>query len=117
MAVVVVIEHKYVHLPGLRTAGTSGVSRLTAQEKLGFARAEFIQRVSEPVVKQVLNKLLQAEVLTYDEKESAAETPKREDKAQVLIDMVQKKGSEASSKLIKILCESDPFLSRQLKLG
>ncbi|KAG7239513.1 hypothetical protein INR49_028840, partial [Caranx melampygus] len=52
------------HLPGLGTAGTSGVSRHTMEEKLGFARTEFIQRVSEPVIREVLDRLLQAAVLT-----------------------------------------------------
>uniref|UniRef100_A0A667WM01 CARD domain-containing protein n=1 Tax=Myripristis murdjan TaxID=586833 RepID=A0A667WM01_9TELE len=39
------------------------------------------------------------------------------EKAEVLIDMVRGKGPEASSAMIRIFCEQDPFLSRLLQLN
>uniref|UniRef100_A0A667Z8W3 CARD domain-containing protein n=1 Tax=Myripristis murdjan TaxID=586833 RepID=A0A667Z8W3_9TELE len=40
----------------------------------------------------------------------------RADKASFVIDMVRKKGERASSQMIALLCEEDPFLSENLGL-
>uniref|UniRef100_A0A3B4X252 CARD domain-containing protein n=1 Tax=Seriola lalandi dorsalis TaxID=1841481 RepID=A0A3B4X252_SERLL len=76
-------------------------------------RTQFISRVSEPVLRKLLDKLLERGVITDDEMESAA-TLNRPDKARVVIDMVRRKGSQASSALIAALYEEDSCLSAEL---
>ncbi|XP_023280368.1 NACHT, LRR and PYD domains-containing protein 1a-like [Seriola lalandi dorsalis] len=95
------------------SAGTPSVS---AEEKLKSVRTQFIDRVSGPVLRELLDKLLDCEVLTGGEMESAAATTGRAEKAREVIDMVRRKGPAASSALIDVLCEVDPYLSSQLDL-
>uniref|UniRef100_A0A8C9YNP9 CARD domain-containing protein n=1 Tax=Sander lucioperca TaxID=283035 RepID=A0A8C9YNP9_SANLU len=75
----------------------------------------FSPRVSDPVLNQLLDKLLQCDVITDEEMESVR-TRGRADKARNLIDMVRRKGSK-SSVLISALCSLDPVLSRELRLS
>ncbi|XP_022613945.1 uncharacterized protein LOC111231189 [Seriola dumerili] len=86
-----------------------------AEEMLMTVRTQFINRVSEPVLHKLLDKLLERGVITDDEMESAA-TLNRPDKARVVIDMVRRKGSQASSALIAALYEEDSCLSAELHL-
>ncbi|XP_056246452.1 NACHT, LRR and PYD domains-containing protein 12-like isoform X2 [Seriola aureovittata] len=86
-----------------------------AEEMLMSVRTQFISRVSEPVLRKLLDKLLERGVITDDEMESAA-TLNRPDKARVVIDMVRRKGSQASSALIAALYEEDSCLSAELHL-
>ncbi|KAG7238156.1 hypothetical protein INR49_031186 [Caranx melampygus] len=95
------------------SAATPNVS---AAERLRSARTEFIRRVSEPVLHDLLNKLLDCEVFTDSEMESVVVISNRADKAREVIDTVRKKGEAASSALIRVLCEVDPFLSTHLNL-
>ncbi|KAG7238155.1 hypothetical protein INR49_031185, partial [Caranx melampygus] len=95
------------------SAATPNVS---AAERLRSARTEFIRRVSEPVLHDLLNKLLDCEVFTDSEMESVVVIPNRADKAREVIDTVRKKGEAACSALIRVLCEVDPFLSTHLNL-
>ncbi|XP_022620490.1 caspase recruitment domain-containing protein 8-like isoform X2 [Seriola dumerili] len=112
--------HLPVHLPGPGPAGTPSVSAgtpsVSAEEKLKSVRTQFIDRVSGPVLRELLDKLLDREVLTGGEMESVAATPSRKEKAREVIDMVRRKGPAASSALIDVLCEVDPYLSSQLDL-
>ncbi|XP_071356520.1 NLR family CARD domain-containing protein 3-like isoform X2 [Trachinotus anak] len=100
-----------VHLPGPGPAETLSVP---AEEKLRSVRTQFIDRVSEPVLRQLLDKLLQCGVVTDGELESAVETSTRAEKARVVIDTVRRKGSGASSALMSALCEVDQCLSTEL---
>uniref|UniRef100_A0A7N9ARI3 CARD domain-containing protein n=1 Tax=Mastacembelus armatus TaxID=205130 RepID=A0A7N9ARI3_9TELE len=78
-------------------------------------RTQFVEGVSEPVLNQLLDFLLQECVINQREMESArAKT--RADRAQAVIDMVRGKGTEASSVLIDRLCQLDLHLSRTLNL-
>nr|XP_028268042.1 caspase recruitment domain-containing protein 18 [Parambassis ranga] len=86
-----------------------------ASDKLLSIRTEFVQRVSEPVLRKLLDKLLESRVLTDNELEKAG-SGDRSDKARVVIDMVRKKGTRSSSALISALCEIDPCLSEVLQL-
>ena len=78
-----------------------------------MVRRQFISGVTETILDQLLDKLLECEVMSYDEMQSAR-TKRGADKARDVIDSVQRKGNEASSRLITALCEVDPYLSRQL---
>uniref|UniRef100_A0A665UEZ4 CARD domain-containing protein n=1 Tax=Echeneis naucrates TaxID=173247 RepID=A0A665UEZ4_ECHNA len=84
-------------------------------KKLCAVRAEFIQRVSDTVLNQLLDKLLQRGVISDEEMESAR-TKSRPEKAKDVIDSVRRKGEEASSILIAALCQLDPCVSRELSL-
>ncbi|XP_078018648.1 uncharacterized protein LOC117264998 [Epinephelus lanceolatus] len=79
-------------------------------------RTEFVYRVSDPTLNQLLDKLLECHVITDDEMQSVR-TKTGAEKARDLIDMVRKKGNEASSLLIAAVREVDPYLSRVLKLS
>uniref|UniRef100_A0A7N6AN62 CARD domain-containing protein n=1 Tax=Anabas testudineus TaxID=64144 RepID=A0A7N6AN62_ANATE len=80
------------------------------------ARTQFVHRVSETLLDQLLKTLLECRVITEDEVEEVAETEIRAVKAQMLIDTVRRKGSKASSALIAALWEEAPRLSTELKL-
>ncbi|XP_029374503.1 NACHT, LRR and PYD domains-containing protein 1a-like isoform X1 [Echeneis naucrates] len=88
---------------------------LQAEERLLLARTEFIQRVSDTVLNQLLDKLLERGVFS-DEEMKSARTKSTADKARDVIDSVRRKGSEASSFLIAALCQLDPCVSRELSL-
>ncbi|KAG7219752.1 hypothetical protein INR49_018845, partial [Caranx melampygus] len=75
-----------VHLPG---PGPDPPPSVSAVEKLRSARTEFIQRVTEPVLRQLLDKLLDCGVVTDREMESAIAKTTRADKAQEVIDTVR----------------------------
>uniref|UniRef100_A0A4W6DL50 CARD domain-containing protein n=1 Tax=Lates calcarifer TaxID=8187 RepID=A0A4W6DL50_LATCA len=82
-------------------------------EYLMTVRTQFIDRVSEPVLRKLQDKLLEHGVITDEEMESAG-TLNRADTARMVIDMVRKKGSRASSALIIALCEEDSCLATEL---
>uniref|UniRef100_UPI003AAAF09E NACHT, LRR and PYD domains-containing protein 3-like isoform X1 n=1 Tax=Centroberyx gerrardi TaxID=166262 RepID=UPI003AAAF09E len=89
---------------------------LSAEERLDSARPEFIKRVSEPVLDNLLDELLRRMVINDEEMESAR-TKARPDKAREVIDMVRRKGTEASSNMIAVFRERDPYLSKELNLS
>ncbi|XP_071347010.1 NACHT, LRR and PYD domains-containing protein 12-like isoform X2 [Trachinotus anak] len=99
-------------LPADRGVPTGSVP---AEEKLMSVRTQFISRVSEPVLRKLLDKLLERGVITDGEMESAGAL-NRADKARVVIDTARRKGSQASSALITALCEEDSCLSTELNL-
>lgn len=94
-----------VHLAGSDPAGTSDVA---AEQNLMCLRSEFIDRVSAPILRKLLDKLLECQVITEGEMEEITAEGSRADKARHVIDTVQRKGSEASSALISALCQVDP---------
>ncbi|XP_071354669.1 protein NLRC3-like isoform X3 [Trachinotus anak] len=100
--------------------GTPSVPAATlsvaAEEKLQSVRTQFISRVSEPVLRKLLDKLLERGVVTEEEMEAAGTPNTRADKARVVIDTVRRKGSQASSALIGALWEEDSCLSTELNL-
>ncbi|XP_019134321.1 caspase recruitment domain-containing protein 8 [Larimichthys crocea] len=87
-----------------------------ADQRLFSVRTEFIDRVSGPVLNQLLDKLLARGIINDHETESVRGKV-RADKARDLIDTVRNKGAEGSSVLIAALCEVDPCLSRELNLS
>lgn len=78
-------------------------------------RSKFVEKVSSPVLRQLLDDLSEDRVLNEEEMESVIEEHKaRTDKARCLIDMVRKKGPKASEKMIKRIQERDENLYDEL---
>ena len=88
-----------------------------AEEKLSSVRSQFVERVSGPVLNQLLDKLLDLDIINDEEMQSVKTQAVRQDKARKLIDTVKKKGTESSSVFIVVLRKVDPNLSRQLMLS
>ncbi|CAK6983988.1 caspase b-like [Scomber scombrus] len=101
--------------PAVTPSVPAETSSVPADEKLKSVRTQFIERVTDSNLNTLLGKLLEQGIINDGEMESA-ENPIRAKKAGALIDMVRKKGAEASSALITALCEVDPFLSKLLNL-
>ncbi|XP_039632757.1 uncharacterized protein LOC120543671 isoform X2 [Perca fluviatilis] len=87
-----------------------------AEKKLFSVRTEFIGRVSDDVLNQLLDKLLEHRIINDGEMQSIRTTA-RADKAREVIDTVRRKGTEPSSLLIAVLRELDLCLSKVLKLS
>jgi len=96
-------------------AGVSSEGQSPADHRLFSVRTEFIDSISDPNLNKLLDKLLEQRVINDDEMQTAR-TKTRTDKARDVIDMVRRKGEEASSALIAALREVDPWFSRQLNL-
>uniref|UniRef100_A0A8P4KT35 Caspase recruitment domain-containing protein 8 n=2 Tax=Dicentrarchus labrax TaxID=13489 RepID=A0A8P4KT35_DICLA len=88
----------------------------SSDERLLDIWSSFIDGISGPVLKSLLDKLFEKTVLTDSERESADEIQNKSDKARFVIDTVRKKGEAAGSEMIDFLCEVDPFLSEHLGL-
>uniref|UniRef100_A0A3P9NI23 CARD domain-containing protein n=1 Tax=Poecilia reticulata TaxID=8081 RepID=A0A3P9NI23_POERE len=79
---------------------------------------EFVERVSEEILKRLLDDLLSDGVITLSETEGILQKNQtREDKVRTTIDAVMKKGKEACRLMIKRLHHRDPTLSNQLGLS
>ncbi|CAK6983989.1 NACHT%2C LRR and PYD domains-containing protein 1b allele 2-like, partial [Scomber scombrus] len=89
---------------------------LSPHKRLLSVRSQFVDGVSDPVLNQLLDQLLQRKVINDEEKESA-NTKSKADKARAVIDLVRKKGREASSFFITDLCKLDPQFSKTLNLS
>ncbi|XP_028451498.1 uncharacterized protein LOC114566870 isoform X2 [Perca flavescens] len=87
-----------------------------AEKKLLKVRAEFIERVSDPVLNQLLDNLLEHGFINDQEMQSVTTKKSRADKAREVIDTVRKKGTKASSLLINTLCKVDKPVAEVLKL-
>ncbi|XP_030611063.1 NLR family CARD domain-containing protein 3-like [Archocentrus centrarchus] len=80
-------------------------------------RTEFVERVNEEILKQLLDALVPDKVLNELEKEwILQDNPTRADKARCFIDTVKKKGDEASRIMMRRLQTIDPTLFCQLGL-
>ncbi|CAL8332882.1 unnamed protein product [Boreogadus saida] len=79
-------------------------------------RSEFIQRVSDPVIKGLLVDLTDHKVFSTEEKDSVMEEKSRADRAQRLVDMVMVKGERASLMMINSMKKRDKHLSITLGL-
>ncbi|XP_014835469.1 PREDICTED: protein NLRC3-like, partial [Poecilia mexicana] len=91
---------------------------LPAEEKLFKVRSEFVERVSEEILKRLLDDLLSDQVFTQSEMEGILQKNQtREDKARNTIDAVMKKGQRACRLMIRRLHHRDPTLFNQLGLS
>ncbi|XP_035288631.1 caspase-1-A-like isoform X2 [Anguilla anguilla] len=78
-------------------------------------RPKFVEKVSLAVLKLLMDDLRLMKVLNAAEVEQVTEEHRqRMDQARTLIDMVQKKGDEASNQLMRCLQEKDPPLFNEL---
>ncbi|XP_041816896.1 uncharacterized protein LOC121623617 [Chelmon rostratus] len=100
----------------MRSCGQSALN-LPPNKKLFDVRSSFIEGISGPVLKSLLDKLLEKKVMSDSERESADDMLNRRDKARFVIDTVRQKGDAASSEMIEFLCEADPFLCEHLGLS
>ncbi|KAM4538491.1 protein NLRC3-like [Fundulus diaphanus] len=81
-------------------------------------RSEFVERVSEEVLKLLLDSLEADGVLNHSETEAILQKNQtREDKARSTIDAVRKKGKKSCKKMIQHLQLKDATLSNQLGLA
>ncbi|XP_030274928.1 NACHT, LRR and PYD domains-containing protein 12-like [Sparus aurata] len=115
----VVWEHDVDLTDSTRRTGQMNVPAeddVPAERKLSSIRTEFVKRVSEPVLNQLLDKLLDLDFINDEEMQSVQTEPSTQAKARKLINTVRKKGTEASSVLITALCDLDRHLSGELKL-
>ncbi|XP_063076614.1 uncharacterized protein LOC134466661 [Engraulis encrasicolus] len=87
-------------------------------DKLLFAiRGRFVEKVTLPVIKGLLDTLRDARVLNEEEAESVLEEQSaRADRARCLVDTVRKKGQKASQKMVDALRDQDPSLAETLGL-
>ncbi|XP_075996797.1 caspase-1-like isoform X2 [Genypterus blacodes] len=80
-----------------------------AADELRRVRKGFVENVTVPQIRQLLDDLRTQEVLNEEEKDSVLEeNPSRADKARTLIDMVLKKGNVGCTKMINILKKEHP---------
>ncbi|XP_044214896.1 NACHT, LRR and PYD domains-containing protein 12-like isoform X3 [Thunnus albacares] len=89
---------------------------IPAEERLRLVRRQFVSSVSEPNLNTLLDKLFECGIINDDEMQSAR-TQTGGNKAREVIDMVRRKGTEASSIFIVALHKVDRNLSRLLKLS
>ncbi|KAK9535983.1 hypothetical protein VZT92_005808 [Zoarces viviparus] len=92
------------------------IKNVPAEQKLLSVRTQFINRVSDSDLNQLLDKLLEHRVITDTEMESTR-TKHGADKARDVIDTVRRKGSEACSVLIAALREVDEWLYTALNFS
>ena len=105
--------------PGDQYAGLSQPTMMTTSqeaETLLSVRTEFTKRVSESVLHGLLDKLLDEKVLNDEEVGVVRAETHREERARQVIDMVRRKGNEASVKMITALHQLDPTLHHCLGL-
>lgn len=87
-------------------------------KELARVRGRFVDKVSKPLLKQLLDDLLEDGLLNDGEKDSVLEdNSNKADMARALIDMVKRKGDQASRKMIARLEIRDPTLYSELGLS
>ncbi|XP_074549541.1 uncharacterized protein LOC141807424 [Halichoeres trimaculatus] len=101
---------------GVQRSCRQSALNLPPNQRLFDIRSRFIKEVSGPVLKSLLDKLLQKMVMTDSEVESADQFKDRGDKARFVVDTVRRKGEAASSEMIEALCDLDPYYSEHLGL-
>ncbi|XP_042277099.1 NACHT, LRR and PYD domains-containing protein 1b allele 2-like [Thunnus maccoyii] len=102
--------------PAVRRVDLVRTQSLSPSARLCSVRLQFINGVSDHILNQLLDQLLQQGVIIEEEMESAR-TKSKADKARYVIDTVRKKGEDASSFLIDDLCKLDAHFSKSLKLS
>uniref|UniRef100_A0A3P9QEV4 CARD domain-containing protein n=1 Tax=Poecilia reticulata TaxID=8081 RepID=A0A3P9QEV4_POERE len=91
---------------------------MTIAKKLLDVRSEFVKRVSEEILMQLLDDLETDGVFNLSEKRAILEGNQiSANKARETIDAVRMKGQRASDIMIKRLHQIDPTLSNQLGLS
>ncbi|XP_073339295.1 caspase a-like [Pagrus major] len=86
-------------------------------DELSMVRRDFVCRVSKPVILQLLDHILQDHILHYEEYDCIRCDRTTPDQARRLIDMVRRKGDQASRMFISHIQRVDPFLYSVLGLS
>ncbi|XP_028275909.1 caspase-1-like [Parambassis ranga] len=87
-------------------------------KELARVRGRFVDKVSKPLLKQLLDDLLEDGLLNDGEKDSVLEdNSNKADMARALIDMVKRKGDKASRKMIDHIKDRDHSLYSELGLS
>lgn len=107
----------YFSLPPPPDTVLIGGLEVRAVEQLRFVRCKFVEKVSEPTIKCLLDGLLQKKVVNNYEKDSVKVIAEKADKARAIIDMVLNKGTFACLTMKTLLCELDQCLSSELGLN
>ncbi|XP_077952334.1 caspase recruitment domain-containing protein 8-like [Gasterosteus aculeatus] len=89
---------------------------LVHSKRLLEVRTGFLESISGPVLKSLLDRLLEKKVITDAEWASVEVMPNNSDRARFVIDAVRKKGEDASLEMIEFLKEVDPYLCDHLGL-
>lgn len=91
---------------------------LQIDKTLKEKRKVFIQSVNTGTINGLLDELLEKRVLNQEEMEKIRnENATVMDKARALIDVVIRKGQQASQVCISYICEEDSFLAEKLGLS
>ncbi|XP_023182587.1 uncharacterized protein LOC102218825 [Xiphophorus maculatus] len=101
---------------GVRRSCGPTRQNLSPKEQLIEIRINFIDGISGPVLKSLMDNLLKEKIINDSEMEAVEAERTRRDKARVLIDTVRRKGDDASSEMIHFLCELDHHFSEHLGL-
>uniref|UniRef100_A0AAQ4Q2Y5 CARD domain-containing protein n=1 Tax=Gasterosteus aculeatus aculeatus TaxID=481459 RepID=A0AAQ4Q2Y5_GASAC len=88
-----------------------------APPRLLEVQTGFIESISGPVLKSLLDRLLEKRVINDREREAAEAEPNNSDRARFVIDAVRRKGDDASLEMIEFLKEVDPYLCEDLRLS
>ncbi|XP_067341493.1 uncharacterized protein [Channa argus] len=103
---------------GLSDENPSRLQSLPVKEMLLSVRSKFVARVSEPVLNQLLDRLLEHGVINEEEMNTARQPTKSKcERARDVIDMVRNKGTRACSSFISLICELDLYLSQTLNFN
>ncbi len=87
-------------------------------EELFKLRTTFVEKVTGPLLSQLLDDIFNDGIVNDGEKDSIIEqNVSRADKARCLIDTVRRKGDEASRKMIAHIQRRDRFLYSQLGIS
>ena len=86
----------------------------SAVEQLRSARLAFVERVSKPVLDNLLDGLLQEGVINDDERETVKVEAVRAERARATIDMVLRKGSLSCYVMKTMLAKYEPDLYKTL---
>ncbi|XP_067088549.1 uncharacterized protein [Osmerus mordax] len=97
-------------LSHLSSERTEHAQKGSAEEQLHSARLVFVERVTMPVLDDLLDGLLQERVINDAEMEAVKVEAVRKDRALVTIDMVLKKGSLSCFGMKTMLAKYDPAL-------
>ena len=87
-----------------------------AENQVKSMRKVFVQRVSEPILHELLDELLDKDVITYEEFSAAKGEKHTVEKARHIVDMVWKKGNMARSVMMDMIIQLDHNLSEVLQL-
>ncbi|XP_029296782.1 NACHT, LRR and PYD domains-containing protein 1b allele 2-like [Cottoperca gobio] len=96
---------------------STGDIQLMYELELARVRPKLVEKMSRELINQLLDDLLKDQVLNVGEKDSIIQENKTSaDRARCLVDMVMKKGREASWKIMISLQSRDPTLYAELGL-